>query len=194
MTNDAVLKIIDVAMKNKKTYILAIGAITNIALAIIKEPKIIDKIEVVWLGGHELGYENNLEYNFKQDIKAVRAVFDSEVKLTVLPCNNVVSDLKISLDELKDNIGNKSDLCNYLIDKFYNDGYHGFTTDRIIWDIAVIAYLINRKWFDDTTIDGPKILDDTSYDLVKNTRKVTFVTKVNRDEIYKDLFNRLGSD
>ena len=40
--NDAVNKIIEVSLKNNKTYILGIGAITNIALAIKKEPRIID--------------------------------------------------------------------------------------------------------------------------------------------------------
>ena len=57
--NEAVNKIIEIALKNKKTYILAIGVITNVALAIKKEPKIIDKIEVVWLGGHSLLQNNN---------------------------------------------------------------------------------------------------------------------------------------
>ena len=42
--NPAVNKIIEIALKNRKTYILAIGAITNVALAIKKEPKIINKI------------------------------------------------------------------------------------------------------------------------------------------------------
>ena len=62
--NDAVNKIIEIALKNDKTHILAIGAITNIALAIEKEPKIIDKIEVIWLGGHSLLQDNNDEFNF----------------------------------------------------------------------------------------------------------------------------------
>lgn len=35
--NDAVNKIIEVAQKNDKTYIMAIGAITNVALAIKKK-------------------------------------------------------------------------------------------------------------------------------------------------------------
>lgn len=48
--NDAVNKIIEVSLKNEKTYIMAIGAITNVALAIKKEPKIVERIEVVWLG------------------------------------------------------------------------------------------------------------------------------------------------
>ena len=49
--NDAVDKIIEIASKNDKTYIMAIGAITNVALAIKKAPGILEKIEVIWLGG-----------------------------------------------------------------------------------------------------------------------------------------------
>lgn len=37
--NDAVNKIIEIALKNNKTYILGIGDITNIALAIKKNQK-----------------------------------------------------------------------------------------------------------------------------------------------------------
>lgn len=49
--NDAVNKIIEIALRNDKTYIMAIGAITNVALAIKKVPEIVEKIEVIWLGG-----------------------------------------------------------------------------------------------------------------------------------------------
>ena len=53
---------------------MAIGAITNVALAIKKEPKIIEKIEVIWLGGHSLLQDNNklkakyLEESKKYDV------------------------------------------------------------------------------------------------------------------------------
>ena len=99
--NPAVNKIIEIALKNNKTYILAIGAITNIALAIKKEPKIIDKIEVIWLGGNELGYQDNQEYNFRQDVDAVRIVFESKVKLTIIPCRDVASKLRIDINTLR---------------------------------------------------------------------------------------------
>lgn len=112
-TNDAVNKIIEIALKNNKTYILGIGAITNIALAIKKEPKIVNKIEIIWLGGNELGYKDNLEYNFRQDVEAVKIVFESEVKLTILPCKNIVSELRIDINTLKKYLKNKSELCNY---------------------------------------------------------------------------------
>ena len=190
--NDAVNKIIKVALKNDKTYILGIGAITNIGLAIKKEPKIIDKLEVVWLGGNEINYKNNLEYNFKQDVEAVKNVFDSKVKLTILPCKEVVSRLKININILKQKLGNKSELCNYLIERFYNDGYHGIQEERVIWDIAVIAYMINKKWFETQELSCPKIKENTSYEMTKNNHKITFITKLNKDKIYEDLFEKLG--
>ena len=190
--NDAVNKIIEVALKNSKTYIMAIGAITNIALAIQKEPAIINKIEVIWLGGNELGYKDNLEYNFRQDIKAVKLVLESKVKLTILPCKNVVSDLRIDINTLKENLANKSELCDYLIDRFYNDGYHGIQESRVIWDIAVIAYMINKNWFETKNISCPVVKEDTSYETTENNHSITFVTKLNKDKIYEDLFKKLG--
>ena len=170
---------------------MAIGAITNIALAIQKEPAIINKIEVIWLGGNELGYKDNLEYNFRQDIKAVKIVLESKVKLTILPCKNVVSDLRIDINTLKENLVNKSELCDYLIDRFYNDGYHGIQESRVIWDIAVIAYMINKNWFETQNISCPVIKEDTSYEATENNHSITFVTKLNKDKIYENLFKKL---
>lgn len=189
--NEAVNKIIEIALKNDKTYIMAIGAITNIALAIKKEPRIIDKIEVVWLGGNELGYKDNLEYNFSQDIGAIKTVFESKVNITVLPCRNVVSELKIDINELRENLANRSRSCDYLIDRFYNDSYHGIQEARVIWDIAVIAYMINKNWFEIKKISCPNIREDTSYEVTDNRHSITFVTKLNRDKIYEDLFRKL---
>lgn len=105
--NDAVNKIIEISLKNDKTYIMAIGAIANIALAIKKEPKIIGKIEVIWLGGYSLLQDNNMEFNFKQDVGAVKIVFESKAKLTIIPCKDVASKLRIDINTLKENIGNK---------------------------------------------------------------------------------------
>ena len=189
--NDAVDKIIEIALKNDKTYIMAIGAITNVALAIKKEPKIIKKIEVIWLGGNELNYKDNLEYNFKQDIDAAKIVFESKVKLTILPCKDVISKLVIDINTLKDNLDNKSILCNYLIDRFYNDGYHGVQRRRVIWDISVIAYMINKNWFTSQEISCPNIKDDTSYELTNDRHKITIVNDIDVNQVYKDLFKKL---
>ena len=189
--NDAVNKIIEIANKNKKPYLLAIGAITNIALAIKKAPEIIEKIEVIWLGGNSLSYKNNMEFNFRQDVQAVRTVFESKVKLTVIPCKNVTSNLTTSIYELEHFFKGKSELYDYLCKRFYNDTYHGTQERRVIWDISVIAYMINKLWFETEEVSCPIIREDTSYEFTNNRHKITFVNYLDPNKIYSDFFKKL---
>ena len=193
-TNEAVQKIIELALKNKKTYIIAIGAITNVAMAIKKEPKIIEKIEVVWLGGNNFFYNCNDEFNFMQDVQAVKIVFESKVNLTILPCKGVASNLMISIYELEHYMKGKNDICNYLYDIFYDDGIHGPKEKWPIWDIGAVAYLINKDWFEKTEINYPNINDDLSYDLNTNNHLITMVNYLDSINIYRDLFKKLGED
>ena len=64
-------------------------------------------------------------------------------------------------------------------------------TRRVICDISVVAYLINKNWFEEKEMDCPEINKDLSYSFNKNDRKIKFVTYLNSDKIYKDLFNKL---
>ena len=189
--NDAVNKIIEIANKNDKTYILAIGAITNVALAIKKEPQIINKIEVIWLGGNSFLSKENKEFNFKQDVQAVKTVFESKVKLTIIPCKNVASNLRTSIYELEHFLKGKIELCDYLCQRFYNDGVHGIQERRVIWDISVIAYMINKEWFEEMQINCPNIKDDTSYELNTENHLITMVNFMDVDLILDDLFKKL---
>ena len=69
---------------------------------------------------------------------------------------------------------------------------HGVQERRVIWDISVIAYMINKEWFDTEEISCPNISDDTSYELTANCHKITVVNYLNVDKIYRDLFRKLG--
>ena len=78
-------------------------------MAIKKAPEIINKIEVIWLGGNSFLADNNREFNFRQDVQAVREVYESKVKLTVIPCKNVASNLRTSIYELEHFLKGKYD-------------------------------------------------------------------------------------
>ncbi len=190
-TNEAVDKIIEIALKNEKTYLLGIGAITNIALAIQKEPKIIDKIEVIWLGGHTLLKKNNLhEANFK-DVEAVKIVFKSKVKLTIIPCKGVASNLMTTIYELENKIKGKSELGDFLYQNFAEYTTYENKNRWPLWDISVIAYMLNKDWFETFETNCPDINEDTSYQRNSNNRIITFVNYLDCDKIYEDLFKKL---
>ena len=188
--NDAVNKIIETANKNEKTYILAIGCLTNVALAIRTSPTIINKIEVIWLGSNFL-YGLNQDFNFRQDVEAVRIVFESKVKLTVIPCSPITSNLMTSIYELKAEIGNKNELCDYLCNIFYNRSF-GPTKRWPLWDVSVIAYMINKQWFNTMNVSCPLINDDNTFKLTENRHQITFVNYLNANAIFDDLFKKLS--
>ena len=73
--SEAVDTIIRLVKESDETvYIVAIGAITNVASAILKNPQIKENCVVVWLGGHGLHIPQGCtEFNMKQDIAAARS-------------------------------------------------------------------------------------------------------------------------
>ena len=198
-SNLAVEKIIEIANRNDKTTILAIGAITNIALAIEKAPEIISKIKVVWLGGNSFLTKDNSEFNFRQDIKAVQKVFDSKVELVVIPCRNVASNLTTTIYELKHYLKEDNELNNYLIDlmikckkAFLKDPIDEIASSKTLWDLSAIAYEINKDWFKEEEISCPIVLDNGLYELTSDRHKVVFVNDLFRNKIFQDFFIKMG--
>jgi purine nucleosidase len=124
-------------------YVVAIGAITNIASAILLEPAIIEHIVVVWLGGHAMHWNDTKEFNLKQDVPSARTVLDSGVPLVLIPCMGVTSHLLTTLVEIKANLGNAGSIGAFLTERLedYADDHFGYS--KVIWDIAAIAYLLD---------------------------------------------------
>ena len=82
-------------------YVVAIGAITNIASALLMDPSIKDRIVVSWLGGHGMDFHDTKEFNLIQDVAAARVVMGSGVPFIQLPCYGVVTSFSTSRPELE---------------------------------------------------------------------------------------------
>ncbi len=199
-TNEAVERIIEIANTNDKTIILAIGAITNVALAIKKSPEIINRIKVVWLGGNTFLTKDNSEFNFRQDIKAVQTIFDSKVELVVIPCRNVASNLSTTIYELKHYLSDNTELNKYLCDifikckkSFMKEPKDEIGSSKTLWDLSAIAYEINADWFKSEYTSCPKVLDNGLYEQTEDEHKVIFVNDLYRNKIYQDFFIKMGA-
>lgn len=197
--NSASQKIIEIAHKNEHTTIIAIGAITNIAVAIYSAPDIVKKIDIIWLGGHSFLSNDNNEFNFKQDVEAVRTVFNSKTPLVVIPCKNVASQLSTTVFELEHYIGHLGEIGAYLCQifkgmeaKIAKTKKDFVGSNKTLWDLSAVAYIINKDWFSVQEISCPEILDDTAYKLTKNRHKVNFVMDLNRHKIFQDFFFKMG--
>ena len=150
-----------------------------------------DTTNKVYKGSEDYLQNKNDEFNFRQDIKAVKTIFESNAKLTIIPCKNVASNLITSIYELEHFLKGKNELCDYLCQRFYNDGVHGIQERRVIWDISVIAYMLNKSWFMSEEISCPRIREDSSYELTNNNHKITMINYIDVNKVYTDLFNKL---
>ena len=172
-------------------YVVPIGCITNIASAILIEPKIIENIVVVWLGGNSLYWPHQWEFNLQQDVLAAQVVFNSGVPFVTLPCQNVVSHLHTTIPELKYHLEGKNELSDYLykIVLEYSGGQKAWS--KVIWDVSAIAWLINPAWVSTDLVHSPILTDQKTFSVDHSRHFIRMATSLNRDAIFRDLFEKL---
>jgi len=184
--------------KTNRLYILAIGAITNIASAILFDPSIVDRICVVWLGGSALGWWTNNEYNMHQDVAAARVVMGSHAAFVKIPAHGVTSVFSTTRYELEYWLRDKNTICDYLLSNCisYSEAKTKHRAwSRVIWDVLAPAYLLNE---DERFMSGSIInrvlpsADSKTYEQKPLDHKMFYIHQINRDALMSDLFEKLA--
>lgn len=178
-------------------YVVAIGAITNVASAILKKPEIAERIVLVWLGGHDIHWGDTREFNMVQDIAAARIVFGCGCPLVQLPCMGVVSAFYTTEPELCHWLGGKNALCDYLVRHTVEEA-ETYAKDRVwsrvIWDVCAAAWLLNENnRFMDAVVDhAPLPTYDGTYSFDSHRHLYLRVTAIHRDALFGELFRILA--
>ncbi len=195
--SEAAEKLTALAMEytpQKPLYVVAIGAITNVASAILLKPEITDRIVIVWLGGNAHHWPDNREFNCQQDVAAARVVFGSGAAMVQLPCIGVVSSFTTSAGELEMFLRGRNKLCDYLVDIVERDGaaespYKTWT--RVIWDVTAVGWLLDGDFMKDRLVPSPIPQYDHHYSFDCSRHFIRYVYAVNRDALFEDLFAKL---
>lgn len=194
LDNAAVRDLVDRAMASSEDdplYVVAIGAITNVASALLMQPEIINRIVVVWLGGHALYWPHTVEFNLRQDVPAARVVLDSGVPFIHVPCAGVTTHLFTTLTELDAFVRGKSRVGDYLCE-IYEDYYPDhYAKSKVIWDIATIAWLINPDWVPTDLVHSPVLTDQVTWSVDQSRHFIRSANAIHRDPIFRDLFDKL---
>jgi inosine-uridine nucleoside N-ribohydrolase len=192
--SEAALDLVKKAMASSPEnplYVVPVGCITNIASAILIEPKIIKNIIVVWLGGNGPNWPHQKEFNLMQDVLAARVVFDSGVPFVVMPCRPVVSHFHTTLPELKHYLEEKNELSDYLYNIVveYSKGREAYS--KVIWDVTAVAWLVNPQWIKTNLLHSPVLTDQVTYSVDHSRHFIRIAEELNRDAIFRDLFEKL---
>ncbi len=192
--SEAADKIAEIVMQSAEpVYIVAIGAITNVASAIIKYPEIVKKTAVIWLGGHALQFPNTAEFNLQGDVIAAQVVFNSGIPLLQVPCAGVCTEFLTSIPELEYYLGNKNELCDYLLELTKNYTKNPYGWSKVIWDVTALAVFTRPKAYDIAVMPRPIITSDMTYSFDMSRAPYAYVRRLRRDSIYADLFRKLSS-
>lgn len=193
-SSEAVTDLISRAMgapADDPLFVVAIGAITNVASAILSEPAIIERIVVVWLGGHALHWPHTREFNLHQDIHAARVVFDCGVPLVLVPCLGVTSHLHTTVPEIESHVRPCGAIGAYLADIFAEYGQGRTAWSKVLWDVAAIAYLLDARWTPSELRHSPIVTDQGTWSFDASRHMIRYVQHVQRDPILGDLFAKL---
>lgn len=197
--SEAARKLVELAMTyspEQPLYVIAIGAVTNVASALLLEPAVKERIVLVWLGGQARHYCNNLEFNLRQDVAAGRVAFGSGVPLVQLPCRGVVSQFATTRYELEHWLVGKNPLADYLA---HNAIAHcealapGKPWSKPLWDVTAVAWLCNDDeiFMQHRLERAPMPEYDHRYGENPDGELFRYVFYINRDALFEDLVSRL---
>lgn len=203
--SDGARFIIEEAMKDdpKPLFIGLQGAITDLASAILMEPKICDRMTAIWIGGGEYP-KGGTEFNLSQDIAAANVVMKSSMPLWQVP-SNIYKNFAVSLAELQCKVMPHGKLGKYLFDELteLNVNLAEMLPDfnwphGELWglgDEGVVAALMHEGQRTDLyhEINAPQFDYETmEYKLDTNNRRIRVYDKMDYRLTLEDLFCKLA--
>jgi purine nucleosidase len=159
-------------------YVVAIGAPTNVASALLLAPEITERIVVVWLGGNALFWPTAREFNLEQDPMAVQVLFDSGV----------------ALEEIERYVRPAGRAGEFLAGRYAENVAADPGKSKVLWDMAAVAWSIDPSWVTTTLTHSPILTSELTWSSDSGRHLIREATEVQRDAIFGDFFLRLATD
>ncbi|RKX32628.1 MAG: nucleoside hydrolase [Verrucomicrobia bacterium] len=192
----AVEHLIEMARASDKAplYVVAIGAITNVASALLAAPDIRERIVVLWLAGQPRYWKSASEFNLGGDLTASRVIFDCGVPLVFFPCNHVAGSIRTTVAEMEAYARGRGKIGTYLC-KIFRDFEHTDLTrmgvSKAIWDLAPLGWLVNREWCQTQLVNSPILTRDVTWSFDGDRHLIREAVNISRDGIFSDFFSKL---
>ncbi len=173
-------------------HVLCMGALTNVASALLLAPDLVEKIVVVWTSAYPSFWpEPNASFNLAQDVHAAHVVLESGVPLVYVPGFYVAEELRTSLPEIQTELAGTGPVATELRALYEAHPITGehFGRSKVLWDVAVVAWVVNPNWFLTRVVPSRTLDADLRWDQpgppMREARDLW------RDAIYRDLFEKL---
>jgi inosine-uridine nucleoside N-ribohydrolase len=193
--------IIAEAMKDDSAplFIALQGCITDLAIALVKEPRVSDKMTAIWIGGGKYP-DGSGDFNMMQDVLSAQIVFESNIPLWQIP-SNVYSGMHITLSELIQKVKPNGAIGKFLAEEMiaFNDYMGGLGVNHLFphgesWSIGdqpTISVLLqnpgNECWHTEKAV----INGDMTYGKSTNGREIRVYDEIDKRMTLDDFFAKL---
>jgi hypothetical protein len=211
--SEAVDFIIQEAMKKRKEplVLLPVGKLTNVALALEKEPSIAKKVRIVWLGSN---YPDPGEYNLENDTAAMNYILKTGAPFEMVTVRygqtSGTADVKVKRKDIYTRMpgsgpvvveavtgrhgGTFTCFGDYSVDLFRHitdleDGCY-----RSLFDMAAVAIVKEPSWAEASEIPSPLYVDNSWIEQPENSRKINIWENFDRDAIMTDFYATLENE
>jgi purine nucleosidase len=177
--------------------VIVIGAATDTASALLTDPSLAKRIEIVAMGFRSWA-EGGHEFNIENDPIAWQVILDSAVPVTVGDGEVTKRDLSMTsarAHSILDTTGASGRFLAGLLDQWFTA--HPDIVARVtgdvkiwpVWDEVTVAYLLGMAKTEERP--RPAMRQDLSFDHSPRHGSIKWVTAIAGDRLWKDLARRL---
>lgn len=174
-------------------YVLCMGALTNVAIALNKAPDIADKFICIWIGGGFYPH-GGWEFNLFNDIHAANAVFKSRVELWQVPMETYCT-MQLGYAELQQKVLPCGELGKYLFEQMIDLGMKAEWIMGESWslgDSPSVALALNPGCGWAEIRKAPVFDEEGHYADCDTNREIRVYKRVDSRYVLEDFFSKLA--
>jgi purine nucleosidase len=181
-----------------RLVVFTIGAATDVASAILKDPSLANRVSVVAMGFDDWPRGGD-EFNVKNDPNAWRVILDSDVPLVVGSGAVTRRGLRLTRAEARALMAPHGPVGQYLYSVFDD-----FVTQRaplvaqvvapdtwVVWDEVVMAYVLGMARGNE--VPRPRLEPDMTFSHPETSRRITWLSEIDSDRFWRDLTRKIDA-
>jgi len=176
--------------------VFALGAATDVASAILKDPSIASRITVVAMGFNDWPQGGDV-FNVKNDPTAWRAILNSSVPLVIGSTAVTSAGLKLTRDEAAQLMRPHGETGEYLYQLYeaWLDSRRELVAQVVapdtwvIWDEVVVAYLLGFAHGE--SVPRPRLMANLTFSHPSTNERVRWLTQIDTWRVWDDFTRKI---
>ena len=179
-------------------FIVCLGTLTDMAIALLKEPDIAKRLTIIWVGGGRYP-AGSAEANLNRDLHAANIVFSSPAPLWQIP-SQAYKTILAPVAELSLKLNHSGQLGHYLYQQLVDFANQYAATKPwinsecwVLGDSGGIGVLLDEQKGNYTEQTPPYFLADGRHDMVPNRdkRRIRVYSQLNVRMILADMYAKI---